>query len=392
MVRRMTMNRHFAYLVTDADNQFFGGLAKEAIDRELSLEKRAATVGQMVAGAGRESLKAATKIPRAAVRKPLLRATQKLAADINSELELLKIAGSRLGHFGMTKAAADLLLQLESDPGNPQDELDVVADILVGSALDNDLADARTLLVKEGGLSEQEFVDWSAHMLKTSGIGELLGKIIGKARGFIPGAAKAEGAVAGLARGAKTEAAGLAGLKGVARAPATAVRAGQVANLASHASKALTGAERAMPTLAGRGGQTIVGTPSKVVPAGKSPGAAVSAMGHPTITPPPRSTSWLPPPPPSKVVATTAGAEEAGAAARAGEKATNAAKAEGKELATDHPETSHEEPKGKGGVVNSMNKLFRGEKLTPEERTRLGWTGVGAFAADRYLLHGGKED
>jgi hypothetical protein len=80
----------------------------------------------------------------------------------------------------------------------------------------------------------------------------------------------------------------------------------------------------------------------------------------------------------------TTGAESAGEAARAGEKATKT------EVAT--AAGGDAKPQGKpAGMMDSINKALKGEKLSPEERAHVIKAGLGAFAADRYILHGGRD-
>ena len=399
------MSNHFAYLLSDADQDFFGGVAKDSVDHDIELEKRAASVGQLVATMGKPTLKAATKLPRAAVKRPVVRQAMKMAA----ELELLKIAGSRLGDFGMTKAAVDMLVSGADEVTDEQ--FAKLADVILGAAVENDIGVLRDELVKEGGLTEDQFQEWAIEMLKTAGVFSTIGK-----------AFSAEGPLATLGRlgrGARSQAGALgAGLKGVAQAPLSPVRtfsAGRQASLAASKGAELAKTRAAIPALGARAAEMPLGGPraalagrierlQRIEPKLTSQVAQHENVakrlsghveGHPAATPVPPPAPKAPAPEakapakPDVGAPVAKGGDEAGAAARKGE----AEVAKNKEpLYTEKDvEESSKETGKKSGMMDSINKLFKGETLSPEERAHVIKAGLGAYAIDRYALHGGRE-
>jgi hypothetical protein len=384
---------HFAYLIEDQDSAFFTGLRKRAIDEGLT--KEASTIGELI-----------KRIPKqGAILKPRLSKLKKVAAALPTEIEILKLHASGMGSFGLTKMAAELMCELELDDESTADELDELFDKLAGTAVAHDLKVAHDELVP-GKLTEAEFMEWGRNLLKEAGLFGATGALARVGRAVRGGAAQVGAAGRGIAGAVKHP-----------LMPVRAFRAERAARLARHGEKELTGIRGAIPTLGARAatmplGAARAGIASRVeglqaaerklapvqaahqqranVLAGNVAGAptATKAKGKAKATPPPAEPA--PSPAPGKVTST----EMVPTPTTPGAWAKAPGSAAGKMEAAGVVEKSMKKykKKGEGGMMDSVNKLFRGEKLSPAERAHVIKAGLGAYAVDRYVLQGGRSD
>ena len=161
---------HFDYLVQDSDARFFRG---------NGFEKTAATVGGLVSEATNGGIARAARAPRAAeVLAPRFRRVQKLASPgaMQAELELLKV--SHRGRFAMTKAAAELMAELEADEGATEHAKDAAFNVIFASAIHNDIERLKL------AMPEAQAYAIGREMLKAAGViselAEGAGKLLGR--------------------------------------------------------------------------------------------------------------------------------------------------------------------------------------------------------------------
>lgn len=323
---------HFDYLVKDNDAGFFGG----------GMDKTAATVGGLVSQATNGGIARAARAPRAAeVLAPRFRRVQKLAspAAMQTELELLKVA--HRGRFAMTKAAAELMAELESDDQASEAAKDAAFNVIFASAIHNDIQRLKL------AMPEAQAFAIGREMLKAAGvIGELAegaGKLLGRT-----GAREAE---EGIARtGAKALARGV----GKAEGAAPKVLAAKPPVALPKSPMSATPRAEAIGKAVDKGERLTEGTSvtkkidMNTVPKNNIPRHDLG---------PGRAAT--------KVLEHNAGqgGAAASAAAHAGEGAEQ------------------------GGYMNSLNKFMRGEQLEPHERAHVFKLGLGALGADRLLTH-----
>jgi len=384
---------HFAYLIEDQDREFFTGMRKHAIDR--SLTKEASTLGEMV-----------SSIPRAAaILKPKLSKLKKIAENIDTEIDVLRLRSAGEGDFSITKAAAEILLELELDPANSAEELDDVFSKLAGSALAADLRNVQAEFV-ELGLSQRDFGVWAHNFLKEAGILSGIGT-----RMVESGGARA-------LRGAGSAIKGVA--KGVGEAAMNPLdagrvfRAARVGEQAAHGTAELgrlrgtvTSARKAMeglPLGGARAAQAArmeraIGSAQKVVPARRAAMGEAAGLGTAHITPSkagvpfpasPAVRASKPTPASAAAPASTAMTTPAAPATAPAPHLTPATAADNpaaKVVAESEKSIAKKRKKGAGGMMDSVNKFLRGEKLAPEERAHVIKAGLGAYALDRYVLH-----
>lgn len=403
---------HFDYLVADRDAEFFGGMRKEAAG--------AGSIGELVR-AGQRSARGAAKLSAGRVLAPKFRRITKLSSAPEAEIALLKMAAPSFGTFGMTKAAAEYMLELELDQENTPEELDDAFNKLAGESLKHDLEQVRV----NQGMGADEFKSFASAILKEAGIASkglklLTGGAASRAVPKIPsvasaaagGAAKAAPHVpstSGVAPGAATWgdksrlAGGLrnVGAAGKARAAGawaamrnplqapTAYRAAKMQSLAQHgereAVRRARGAEGLRSDATGRVGdpgtqaafesraRKLDDSASKIKSQSEAHSAEFKRMTDPTVR-------------------TERAATES---QQALDKARQAASPPSSVTTKSPSEPTGTLRKSKGGkrvdvgddtkdpgMMDSVNKFFRGEKLSPAERAQAIKAGIGG-----YLIH-----
>lgn len=394
------MNEHFRYLIEDDGAEFFS---------EYGMEKTGSTVGELVGRATNGGMARAAKVPRAAeVLAPRFRRIEKMAepAQLEAELGLLKIAGSRRGRFGMTKAAADLIAELESDPVASEGAKDAAFNVIFATALQHDIEQLKLAMP-----AHRANAIGAAMIRKVAGILSSLGKSTARFFGHDVAELAERGVARGAAKAVGHEGAELAE-KGIARGAAKAV---------GH--EGAEAAEKGIGKAVGRGAgaeAAASGIPSKMVepetsgpilkssPRASATHSSVETGNNMADAEDLKSTQRIdqgsmpstrksgPVSAPNSVAKDRISSIE-GSAKQNTQAATEAATPKAESVpeaappATAEPAAASESATGaeppKKGYMNSFNKFMRGEKLEPEERAHVFKMGLGAVAADRLLTH-----